>query len=85
MTEEDLVLTIPDHRDLETQARVVVIDPKLAPNRIPKTSMGLVYLSAALTITKPYPLDALRETAGAGSFAEINLEAVETGIELATG
>ncbi len=85
MTAEDLVLTIPDHRDLETQARVVVIDPKSAPNRIPKTSMGLVYLSAALAITKPYPLDALRETAGAGSFAEINLEAVETGIDLATG
>jgi pyruvate/2-oxoacid:ferredoxin oxidoreductase beta subunit/Pyruvate/2-oxoacid:ferredoxin oxidoreductase gamma subunit len=84
MTAEDLVLTIPDHRDLETQARVVVIDPKSAPNRVPKTSMGLVYLSAALAITKPYSLDALRETAGAGSFAEINLEAVETGIDLAT-
>jgi 2-oxoglutarate ferredoxin oxidoreductase subunit beta len=83
MTASDLVLTIPDHGDLETEARIVVIDPKAAEKRIPKTSMGLVYLSAALASTNPYPLDALREAAGAGSFAEVNLEAVETGINLA--
>ncbi len=82
MTQDDLVLTIPEYSDIETQARVVVIDPKSAESRIPKTSMGLVYLSAALAITEPYPLDALREAASAGSFAEINLEAVETGISL---
>ncbi len=82
MTVNDLVLTIPDHADLETEARVVVIDPKAAEKRIPKTSMGLVYLSAALAITNAYPLDALRAAAGAGSFAEVNSEAVETGIAL---
>ena len=79
MTADDLVLTIPDYASLDTAARVVVIDPKAAETRIPKTSMGLVYLSAALAITNSYPLDALREAAGAGSFAEVNLEAVETG------
>jgi hypothetical protein len=42
-----------------------------------------VYLSAALTLTTPYPMDALRDAAGAGSFSEVNLEAVETGISLA--
>jgi 2-oxoglutarate ferredoxin oxidoreductase subunit beta len=83
MTADDLVLTIPDYASLDTAARVVVIDPKAAEKRIPKTSMGLVYLSAALAITNPYPLDALREAAGAGSFAETNVEAVETGIALA--
>jgi hypothetical protein len=83
MTPDDLALTIPEHAELETRGRIVVIDPKSAPKRIPKTSMGLVYLSAALAITNPYPLDALREAAGAGSFAEVNLEAVETGIDLA--
>ena len=83
MTPDDLVLTIPEHAELETRARVVVIDPKSASKRIPKTSMGLVYLSTALAMTNPYPLDALREAAGAGSFSEINLEAVETGIALA--
>jgi pyruvate/2-oxoacid:ferredoxin oxidoreductase beta subunit/Pyruvate/2-oxoacid:ferredoxin oxidoreductase gamma subunit len=83
MTADDLVLTIPDYPSLDTAARVVVIDPKAAEKRIPKTSMGLVYLSAALAITNPYPLDALREAAGAGSFAETNVEAVETGIALA--
>ena len=82
MTPDDLVLTIPEHAYLETRARVVVIDPKSAAKRIPKTSMGLVYLSAALTITDLYPLDALREAAGSGSFAEVNLEAVEAGVML---
>ena len=46
--------------------------------------MGLVYLAAALAMTEPYPLDALRVAAAAGSFSEVNLEAVETGIALAT-
>jgi len=82
MTADDLVLTIPDYASLDTAARVVVIDPKTAEKRIPKTSMGLVYLSAALADTNPYPLDALREAVGAGSFAEVNLAAVETGVAL---
>ncbi|MEN8114499.1 MAG: thiamine pyrophosphate-dependent enzyme [Actinomycetota bacterium] len=82
MTAGDLVLTIPEYADLATDARVVVIDPKAAEKRIPKTSMGLVYLSAALAITEPYPLDALREATAAGSFADVNMEAVETGIVL---
>jgi len=83
MTADDLVLTIPDYADLDTDARVVVIDPKSADKRIPKTSMGLVYLAAALAMTSPYPVDALRVAAAAGSFSEVNLEAVETGIALA--
>jgi len=82
MTADDLVLTIPDYADLDTRAEVVVIDPKSAEKRIPKTSMGLVYLAAALTMTDPYPVDALRVAAAAGSFSEVNLEAVETGIAL---
>ena len=83
MTAGDLVLTIPDYADIVTEARVVVIDPKAAATRIPKTSMGLVFLSAALALTDPYPIEALQKSAGAGSFAEVNLQAVETGIELA--
>jgi len=83
MTANDLVLTIPDYAELDTAAQVVVIDPKSAEKRIPKTSMGLVYLSAALAMTGPYPLDAIRVAAAAGSFSEVNLEAVETGIALA--
>ena len=85
MTADDLVLAIPDYADLATEARVVVIDPKAAAERIPKTSLGLVFLTAAVTLTDPYPIDALRESAGAGSFSEINLQAIETGIALATG
>ena len=85
MRSDGLVLTIPDYADVVTDAQVVVIDPKAAPQRIPKTSLGLVFLSAALALTSPYPMDALLEAAGAGSFAEVNLEAVETGIGLASG
>jgi pyruvate/2-oxoacid:ferredoxin oxidoreductase beta subunit/Pyruvate/2-oxoacid:ferredoxin oxidoreductase gamma subunit len=85
MRSDGLVLTIPDYADVVTDAQVVVIDPKAAPQRIPKTSLGLVFLSAALALTSPYPTDALREAAGSGSFAEVNLEAVETGIGLASG
>ncbi len=83
MGPDALVLTIPDFADLDTKAQVRVIDPKAAPKRIPKTSLGLVYLSAAIALTEPYPIDALREAAAAGSFAEINLEAVDTGALLA--
>jgi 2-oxoglutarate ferredoxin oxidoreductase subunit beta len=79
MTADDLVLTTPELADVSTEARVVVLDPKAAPKRIPKTSLGLVFLAAAVSLTGPYPLDALRQAAGAGSFAEVNLEAVETG------
>ncbi len=85
MSSDDLVLTIPDYADVMTGARVVVIDPKAAPARIPKTSLGLVFLTAALVLTDPYPIEALRESAGAGSFSEANRQAVETGIDLASG
>jgi pyruvate/2-oxoacid:ferredoxin oxidoreductase beta subunit/Pyruvate/2-oxoacid:ferredoxin oxidoreductase gamma subunit len=82
MTAVDLVITIPEFADLETEAKVVVFDPKAATERIPKTSMGLVYLTMAMTMSDPYPLDALREVAGSGPFAEINLQAMDTGLEL---
>ena len=85
MTADDLVLTIPEYADVVTDARVVVIDPKAAATRIPKTSLGLVFLAAALALTDPYPIDALRESASSGSFSEVNLQAVETGIGLAEG
>jgi hypothetical protein len=35
-----------------------------------------------MTMIDPYPLDALREVAGSGPFAEINLQAMDTGLEL---
>lgn len=83
MTEHALVLTIPEYGDVATDARVVVIDPKAAPKRIPRAALALVYLSAALALTGAYPLDALRAAAAEGPFAKVNLEAVETGIALA--
>jgi len=82
MGPDDLVLTVPDFVDFATEARVRIVDPKAAPKRIPKTSLGLVFLAAAVALTEPYPLEALREAASAGTFAEVNLEAVDTGVGL---
>jgi hypothetical protein len=44
--------------------------------------MGLVYLTIAMSMVEPYTRDALREVAGSGPFAEINLQAMDTGLEL---
>ena len=82
MTAADLVVTVPDYADLDTDAKVVVIDPKAASERIPKTSMGLVYLTIGLTMVEPFPIEALRDVCSAGSFAEVNLQAMDTGLEL---
>lgn len=82
MTSEDLVITIPDYADLASEAKVVVFDPKAASERIPKTSMGLVYTTIALTMVEPFPLDALRDVCSVGSFADVNLQAIDAGLEL---
>ncbi len=84
MTAEDLVITIPDYADLDTEAKVVVFDPKAASERIPKTSMGLVYLAIAMTMVAPFPLEALRDVCSVGSFADVNLQAIDTALELVT-
>ncbi len=82
MTADDLVITIPEYADLAAEAKVVAFDPKAASERIPKTSMGLAYLTIAMTMVEPYPMEALREVAGSGPFAEINLAAMDAGLEL---
>jgi 2-oxoglutarate/2-oxoacid ferredoxin oxidoreductase subunit beta len=82
MTAEDLVITIPDYADLDTEAKVVVFDPKAATERIPKTSMGLVYLTIAMAMLEPFPIEALRDVCSAGSFADVNIQAMDTGLEL---
>jgi 2-oxoglutarate/2-oxoacid ferredoxin oxidoreductase subunit beta len=85
MTSEDLVITIPDYAGLATDAKVVVFDPKAASERIPKTSMGLVYSTIALSMVEPFPMDALREVCSVGSFADVNIQAIDTGLELVAG
>ncbi|MEA2058419.1 MAG: 2-oxoacid:acceptor oxidoreductase family protein, partial [Actinomycetota bacterium] len=82
MSPDGMVFTIPDYRDVVTAAKVEVIDPKAAPKRIPKTSLGLVFLAAAIERLQPFPATVLRETAAAGRFAEVNLESIDTGIAL---
>ena len=82
MTPEGVVFTVPDYADVVTKAIVEVIDPKAAPKRIPKTSLGLVFLAAVVERLRPFPMVALREMAEAGRFSEVNLESIDTGIGL---
>ena len=82
MSSDGIVFTIPEYRDVVTAATVEVIDPKAAPKRIPKTSLGLVFLAAVVERLQPFPTAVLRETAAAGRFADVNLESIDTGIAL---
>jgi NAD(P)H-dependent FMN reductase len=82
MSSDGIVFTIPEYRDVVTAATVEVIDPKAAQKRIPKTSLGLVFLAAVVERLQPFPTAVLRETAAAGRFADVNLESIDTGIAL---
>ncbi|NNF69798.1 MAG: 2-oxoglutarate synthase [Acidimicrobiia bacterium] len=81
MTPQSVVVTVPDFSNVETRARVVVVDPAGTGDRIPKAHHGLVVLTVALT-RLGIPADALR-AAARGPFEEENLEAIEAGAVLA--
>jgi 2-oxoglutarate/2-oxoacid ferredoxin oxidoreductase subunit beta len=85
MSPEGTVVTLPDLAGVETAARVVVLDPGLAPRRIGKADLALVMLTAAVTLRNLLPLEAMRAAAGEGAFAESNLAAIEAGVGLAGG
>ncbi len=83
MSADGLVVTVPELAEVQTAAQVVVVDPAGAPSRIGKADLALVLLAATIARLRLLPLEALRAAAGAGSYAEANLAAVETGIGLA--
>ncbi len=66
MQTDGVVVTVPEFADVETPARVVVVDPASAPTRVGKADLALVLLAAAVARLDLLPLDALREAAGAG-------------------
>jgi len=76
------VVTTPEFASVETAARVVVLDPVSGGARIGKSDLALVMLAGMVERLHLVPLEALREAAQAGPFAETNLTAVEAGVSL---
>ncbi|MBT8211546.1 MAG: 2-oxoacid:acceptor oxidoreductase family protein, partial [Acidimicrobiia bacterium] len=78
LTPSSTVFTVPEFADIDTRARVVIIDPNATGERIPKTNHALVVLAAAAT-SLGIPIDALY-AAAAGPFEEENLKAIDAGL-----
>lgn len=86
MDEHGAVFVLPDFADVDTRARVEVIDPARAPDRLPKTCVALALVAAVVERFDLYPLDAM--VAGLrddGSDATADRRAIAAGRALATG
>jgi pyruvate/2-oxoacid:ferredoxin oxidoreductase beta subunit/Pyruvate/2-oxoacid:ferredoxin oxidoreductase gamma subunit len=81
MSPAGLVVTLPEFSGIVTPARLMLVDPALAPERIPKAALALVLLTVAATREGLVPVEALR-AAAAGPFADENLAAIEAGLRL---
>jgi 2-oxoglutarate ferredoxin oxidoreductase subunit beta len=77
-----VVVAVPEFAGIETPAHVEVLDPASALTRIAKADLALVMLAATVARTGLLPIDAIRQAAGSGPFAEANLAAVEAGLRL---
>lgn len=82
MSADATVVTVPELADVETEARVVVIDPASTPTRIGRGDLALTMLAATVARLDLLPADALRAAAGSGHFAESNLAAIEAGLAI---
>jgi 2-oxoglutarate ferredoxin oxidoreductase subunit beta len=83
MTADDTVFISAELPPVETAAQVHTVDPASAQMRIPKASLGLAMVAAAVRHTGVVPFDLFEQTAGEGSFGEKNLELVAAGAGLA--
>jgi 2-oxoglutarate/2-oxoacid ferredoxin oxidoreductase subunit beta len=82
MSGDGVVLTVPEFAEVETPARVVVVDPGSAPSRIGRADLALVMLAATVARLDLLPIEALRKAAGHGPFAESNLAAIDAGLAM---
>jgi pyruvate/2-oxoacid:ferredoxin oxidoreductase beta subunit/Pyruvate/2-oxoacid:ferredoxin oxidoreductase gamma subunit len=80
-----LVLTLPEFAELETPARVEVVDPAASERRLPKADLALALLVVGLLRLGLVPLDALRAASAtlAPAIAERTAEVVEAAAGLA--
>jgi 2-oxoglutarate ferredoxin oxidoreductase subunit beta len=78
------VFTLPELADLETSARLVVLDPAAAGPRLAKADQGLAATAAAIGYLGLFPVAALREAAAeSGRYAEETSRVVEAGLAMA--
>ena len=82
MGPEQVVVTLPEFAAVQTEAQVVVVDPKDWEGRIPKVQLSLMLLTVASIRTGLVPIEALR-AAAMGPFESENLNAIEAGLALA--
>ena len=78
------VLAFPEFADLQTPARVVVLDPAAAGTRLAKADQGLAACAAAVEVLGLFPTAALLEAgAGSGRYAEEVSKVVAAGLTMA--
>jgi len=84
MPEDGRVFTVPPLAEVDTRARVTVLDPSKADRRVPRTQTTL--FAAAATVAELGLLlpEALRDAARRGPAEQVekNLEAIEAGLSL---
>ena len=81
MGPQQLVVTLPEFAAVETEAQVVVVDPRDWEGRIPKVQLSLMLLTVASIRAGLVPIEALR-AASTGPFETENLNAIEAGLAL---
>ena len=79
MGADDVVVTVPELGEIETAARLLVVDPAADGPQVRRATLALVMLAAAVARLDLLPVEALRAAAAAGPFAESNLAAIEAG------
>ena len=82
MTSTGRVVMVPGLAGVETRAAVEVLDLERLPSRVAKTELALVALTTAIVGQKVVSAEALRAAAGKGRYAEKNLAAISSGLEL---
>jgi Pyruvate/2-oxoacid:ferredoxin oxidoreductase gamma subunit len=82
---DSLVVTTPEFAGADTNAEIVVLDPKAAPERVGKTALATAMAVAALSRLEWFDIGALHAAADAsGPYAEENLKAVAAGVALSS-
>ena len=79
MTADDMLITIPDFANVETQARKIILAPKEGGALITRTNKSLIVIAAALRILDLFPIAALEQAVQRfqARFAERNLPVIE--------
>ncbi|GAB4537237.1 MAG: hypothetical protein Kow0063_23660 [Anaerolineae bacterium] len=87
MGQDDRLFVTPPFADVQTAARVTVLDPGRSPLAVPRTGTALAVLAAMLKQLDLFPPPALEEAArqGPARFLDENLKAIAAGWALADG